>query len=296
MADSKTLRLLLVEDDLEDEQLLTEAFLEIEENQQWCDWRSAAVVHVEELRDAVGCLRVEPFDAILLNLSLPDSPILVDTFEAVQADASGVPIIVLADNEDENLAHLLLRNGAQDVLVKTELECAGLARSIRYAIERQRRNSASFCSAAGALSRESFLAMGAHYADFSRVSQVPLLLASVDISGRGDGEGRAAGEVLSKSAEILRRAFEPPALIGRLGPARLGLVTAGLTATTVEAMLNRAGVEIEAAARMDNRSISVRFTVGAIDLDSSLEVLLGQTSEEFAARAHGRAKTAMLAD
>ncbi len=39
---------------------------------------------------------------------------------------------------DEDLANRLLRDGAQDVLVKAELECAPLARAIRYAIERQR--------------------------------------------------------------------------------------------------------------------------------------------------------------
>ncbi len=54
-------------------------------------------------------------------------------------NANGIPVVVLADEADENLAHRLLREGAQDVLVKPELECALLARSIRYAIERQRR-------------------------------------------------------------------------------------------------------------------------------------------------------------
>ena len=46
---------------------------------------------------------------------------------------------MLADQPDENLANRLLRDGAQDVLLKSELECTPLARSVRYAIERQRR-------------------------------------------------------------------------------------------------------------------------------------------------------------
>jgi DNA-binding response OmpR family regulator len=137
--DPRILKILLVEDDLEDEQLLGEAFIEIQENRQWCNWRSASIVQVGLLADAIDCLRRNTFDIVLLNLSLPDSPTLLDSFVSVHANARGAPIVALADEADENLAHRLLREGAQDVLVKPELECAPLARSIRYAVERQRR-------------------------------------------------------------------------------------------------------------------------------------------------------------
>src|ERR1700693_325465 len=139
MSNSKSLKVLLVEDDPEDEHLLSEALLEIEENRQWCNWRTAGVVHVEQLADALHCLRNDWFDVVLLNLTLPDSPVLLDSFHQVNDCARAAPIIVLADEDDPNLANLLLREGAQDVLLKAELECAPLARSLRYAIERQHR-------------------------------------------------------------------------------------------------------------------------------------------------------------
>jgi DNA-binding response OmpR family regulator len=137
--DPRILKILLVEDDLEDAGLLAEAFVEIEENRQWCNWRTASVVQVGQLADAIDCLRRDRFDIVLLNLSLPDSPTLLDSFVEVHVNAQGVAIVVLADEADENLANRLLREGAQDVLVKPELECAPLARSIRYSVERQRR-------------------------------------------------------------------------------------------------------------------------------------------------------------
>lgn len=139
MPDPRILRILLVEDDFDDEQLLGEALIEIQENRQWCNWRTANIVQVEQLADAIDCLRRDKFDVVLLNLSLPDSPTLLASFLDVHANADGAPIVVLADEVDENLANRLLREGAQDVLVKAELECAPLARSIRYAVERQRR-------------------------------------------------------------------------------------------------------------------------------------------------------------
>ncbi len=305
MSTSKPLRVLLVEDDLEDGYVLSEALTEIEENRQWCNWLAAGVVHVEQLADALDCLRGDCFDVLLLNLSLPDSPVLLETFHQVSDYARAAPIIVLADQEDPNLANLLLREGAQDVLLKSELECAPLARSMRYAIERQHRVTMRDAShfeddLTGALTRPSFLSLGLHYVQFSRLTRVPLFLASVEISelSKETAEHREARDLLLlRTAEVLGAAFEPPALIGRVGRNRFSLMTAGLTETTLDAMLNRAALAIEDAAAAHGRpSGTVRFSVAEIQADVSLDQMLGQDGNEFAEGAHKRAKTVMLAD
>lgn len=76
-------------------------------------------------------------DLILLDLSLPDSAGL-DTFLNLYNRAPEVPIVVLTALEDETLALTALRDGAQDYLIKNELNARGLVRAIRYAIERKR--------------------------------------------------------------------------------------------------------------------------------------------------------------
>lgn len=302
---SKPLKLLLVEDDLEDELILSEALVEIEENRQWCNWRTASIIHVEQLADALACLRDDWFDVVLLNLTLPDSPVLLDTFLQVKACVRAAPIVVLADEPDENLAHLLLREGAQDVLLKSELECASLARSLRYAIERQHRftaiESAQFeDDLTGALTRPSFFCIGTHYAQLAQLTSVPLLLAALEISepqNETHQDREARDLLLLRTAEALRAAFEPPALIGRLGRSRFGLVTAGLTETTLEALLNRAALAIEKGAQSDGLpSATVRFSAGQIDSARSLEDMFGKDGDEFAATTHRRVKTVMLAD
>ena len=296
---------MLVEDDLEDEYLLSEALAEIEENRQWSNWLAAGVVQVEQLKDALDCLRADCFDVVLLNLSLPDSPVLLDTFHQVKDCAREAPIIVLADEEDANLANLLLREGAQDVLLKSELECAPLARSLRYAIERQHRITMMKPSPfpddlTAVVTRPCFLCLGEHYVQFSRLTRVPLLLASIEISElpKETAEDREARDLLLlRTGEVLGSAFEPPALIGRVGRNRFSLMTAGLTETTLDAMLNRAALAIEDAARVDGRpSGTVRFSVAEIRPDVSLDEMLGQDGNEFAMGAHRRAKTVMLAD
>lgn len=263
MPDPRILKLLLVEDSLEDEELLQEALLEIEENRQWCNWRSASIVPVDRLADALDCLRLDSFDAVLLNLSLPDSPALLDSFLEVSAAAGSSPILVLADELDENLARRLLREGAQDVLVKFEIECAPLARSIRYAIERQRRESAARAAAfvdhlTGVLTREAFLNVAAHHCGGE-------LLALVEIAA----DHESLDPLLLQTADALRHALEPPAVVGRWDRRRFCV-------SAREAELDRASAQLSSA--------GLQFSIARLeDLQDGGESPL-------------RAKIAMLAD
>jgi PleD family two-component response regulator len=283
VAESKTLKLLVIEDDLEDEGLLCEALIEIEEHRQWCNWRSASIVQVEQLSDALDCLRQGSFDAVLLNLSLPDSPVLLDTFLEVNACARGTPIVVLADEEDENLANRLLREGAQDIVLKSELECAPLARSIRYAIERQRRTGAIPFSTfsddlTGALTRQGFFTAAQHYRHLSQHNRMNLILSVIEIEDfhNKTPEDRDRRELLLiRAGEVLRNEFPAPAMIGRLDRCRFGLITAGLTDTSVENLLSQAVAQIQCAATSGPRQIAtVSFSSAELYPEDNLEELL----------------------
>jgi len=76
-------------------------------------------------------------DIVLLDLSLPDSQGL-DTFARVYAQAPQVPIVVLTGLDDETLAVKAVQEGAQDYLIKGQVEINLLVRAMRYAIERKR--------------------------------------------------------------------------------------------------------------------------------------------------------------
>ncbi len=77
------------------------------------------------------------FDVILLDLSLPDSS-GIDTFVRIGAQAQNVPIVVLTGLYDTELAILAVQKGAQDYLVKGQVNSEIVVRAIRYAIERNR--------------------------------------------------------------------------------------------------------------------------------------------------------------
>jgi PAS domain S-box-containing protein len=75
-------------------------------------------------------------DIVLLDLTLPDSHEL-DTFTKVQTQAPEVPIVVLSGLEDETLAINAVQKGAQDYLIKGQVDSNLLKRSILYSIERK---------------------------------------------------------------------------------------------------------------------------------------------------------------
>ncbi|OLC55154.1 MAG: hypothetical protein AUH92_02750 [Acidobacteria bacterium 13_1_40CM_4_69_4] len=89
------------------------------------------------LRDGLQRMERETFEAVLLDLSLPDGSGAV-TLGHVFPGASRVPILVLTGSADETMGASALRQGAEDFLVKGDFTGAALARAIRHAMERSR--------------------------------------------------------------------------------------------------------------------------------------------------------------
>jgi two-component system phosphate regulon sensor histidine kinase PhoR len=123
-------KILLIEDNPADARLLREMLVEIRDAPFELEW-------VERLSAGLERLTKGDVDAVLLDLSLPDSQGL-ETFLRVQAQAPHVPITVLSGLDDAALALQAVREGAQDYLVKGKIDGNLLVRAIRYAIERKR--------------------------------------------------------------------------------------------------------------------------------------------------------------
>lgn len=99
--------------------------------------------HAKRLGEAIALLAPSgqkldsaPFDVILLDLTLPDSAGL-DSLDTLICHAPRLPIVVLTNTNDEELAVEAVRHGAQDYLVKRQVNQDNLVRSLRYAIERK---------------------------------------------------------------------------------------------------------------------------------------------------------------
>lgn len=121
--------ILLIEDNLAEARLLQEILKQAQS-------KSFNLVHVKRLREALDRLDGDRFDVILLDLTLPDSQGL-DSLAPLIDRAPSLPIVVLTNTNDDQLAIEAVRRGAQDYLVKRHVNVDVLVRSVYYAIERK---------------------------------------------------------------------------------------------------------------------------------------------------------------
>jgi PAS domain S-box-containing protein len=91
---------------------------------------------VERLSQAHEAIHHRSFDIVLLDLGLPDSQ-GIDTFERMNQVAQTTAIVVITGLSDDEIALRAVQKGAQDYLVKGEIDARSLTRSLRYAVKRK---------------------------------------------------------------------------------------------------------------------------------------------------------------
>ncbi len=128
MAD-KPISILLIEDNPGDRRLICEMLTEARSmtfDLKYADRLQAALEHLGENR----------VDVVLSDLGLPDSQGL-ETLSKIYAQVPEIPIVVLTGLNDEMLGVQAVNKGAQDYLIKGQVDTNLLVRTIRYAIERK---------------------------------------------------------------------------------------------------------------------------------------------------------------
>lgn len=141
------LHVLLVEDDPEDAELVCEDLAEAAGGEVELD-------RVERLADAEKRLGERRFDAVLLDLMLPDGEGL-EGLMRVRELAPDVAVVVMTGLDDRDLGLEAVRSGAQDYLVKGRADGEMVARALRYSVERKRSEAAlrEEVTVSGALAR-----------------------------------------------------------------------------------------------------------------------------------------------
>jgi signal transduction histidine kinase len=92
---------------------------------------------VDRFAAALEALKIQPFDIVLLDLSLPDSHGAATVVSLLSA-CPDQAVVVLTGHDDEMVGLQTLHAGAMDYLVKGQADTVALRRSIRYSIERKR--------------------------------------------------------------------------------------------------------------------------------------------------------------
>ncbi|MFN9429859.1 MAG: response regulator [Acidobacteriota bacterium] len=288
----KYTRILLLEDNMADAGFLREALGELEELNNGGAWLSPhELCDAETLEEALSLLRDVSFDVILADLWVPDSKGL-PTFQRLKAAAPQTPLIAMLAAEDPGLTVRLTQEGAQDVLVKHEVDCTPLGRAIRCAMERNRiatglRRLSVRDELTGLLNLTGFVQLGEPYCRLLRrrggaaacgFLQVTNLEAVADLAGRHEEEW-----LLMEIGEMLRRMAMEVDLTAYFGGGRFALLSPERCAVVLHAALRQVGQEISGKALLRGVPLELQIQVAAADLGEAnewqLEMLLDQVEE-----------------
>lgn len=218
--------LLLVASDPWDAGLLEEALSELDENQYARSFqRPIAWQRAECLDDARDLAATGDYDVVLLDLHLSDSDGL-HTYLRLKAKAPDVPVIILIDRKSEDLGVAAMREGAQDYLVKEDLDCQPLGRSIRYVMERHQHALASAAHAGidkltGLLDASEFLHRAGYAVDLAMQLRLNVSLTLLEIAA-DEYQTTTSDRTLDvlEIADRMRSIFEHPDLVARISPLR----------------------------------------------------------------------------
>lgn len=236
---------------------------------------------VASLSKALVLLENEPFDVILLDLALPDS-VGIATFSQICVRVPEVPIVVTSALENKNHAFEVLREGAQDYLIKGEVDIKLLRRTLLFAIERHRSRvllqQLSFNDElTGLLNRRGFLSMAQQQLKIAQREDWELVLLFADLDSLkniNDSFGHTEGDRALKSiATVLKITFRTSDLIARLGGDEFIVLALNAPAAGVQTMTTRLQSNLDRL-NSQNRYYQLSLSIGIAQFDPNRVISL----------------------
>ena len=258
------IKALLVEDNDVDAQLTQDLLSEwsIEEFR---------ITRVKTLGEGLALLSRERFDAVLLDLSLPDA-FGLPTVRQVHATSPTIPVVVLSGVSDQSLALQAVQQGAQDYLVKGQGHPELLARAVRYAIERKRSEEhltylAQYDHLTGLVNRTLFRDRLVQAMARTKRLQQPIGLMLLDLDrfkAVNDTFGHDMGDELLKAVtERLKVCVREVDTVARMGGDEFTIILEGvLSEQNILAVATRITESIAAPFELKGHHISIGVSIG----------------------------------
>jgi two-component system cell cycle response regulator len=223
--DMEHIKLLLIEDDPADTELFRDIVSDLRHE-------TIDITCTNRLSSAFKHLEGGKIEVILTDLDLPDSHGL-DTVVRINEQFLDVPVIVLSGFDHEDLAIESVKSGAQDYLIKGQIDADRLIRSIRYSIERHRliqelKSLAITDELTGLYNRRGFLVLAGKQLEMAARVKKLLWLIYLDIDSMkwiNDNLGHKQGDdALISMADILKQTFRESDIIARIGGDEFAIV------------------------------------------------------------------------
>lgn len=262
------MKILLIEDNGADALLIKEMLKEGRASTSDPSW-------VTSLTQGLRSLSEEPFDALLLDLGLPDSQ-GIGTLQRILSEAPETAIIILTGLADEILGVDAVQTGAQDYLVKGSVSADLLVRSIRYSIERKRLmmelHKASICDElTGLHNRRGFFKLAVQQMKLAKRQRSGIMFVVADVDGLkeiNDALGHEEGDLAIKdAATVLKATFRESDVIGRIGGDEFAVIAPERTPAKIEIIMSRLQERIDSLRRSTKRKYKLSISIGIAHSD-----------------------------
>jgi len=235
-----------------------------------------------ELAGALERLSGGGVDAVILDPDLPDSQGIV-SFERMYAFAPNVPVIVLTNEGQDDLAVRAVQGGAQDCMRKEEAQPSILVRSVSYAIERHRlldalRSLSLIDGLTDLYNRRGFNDLGEQYLKlaFRSSRSVSLIYLNIDrFKTINDTLGHHMGDrALLCVADTLRDTFRRSDIVARMSGDEFAVLAFETSEENAETLVERLRTELSALndTTRERFQLSVSIGLARNDGDSALHL------------------------
>jgi diguanylate cyclase (GGDEF)-like protein len=251
-----------------------------------------AITHAVSLNESLMILEENSFDAILLDLFLPDSR-GIDSLLHLVTRADGMPIVTITERADPVLAIRSIREGAQDHLVRSELNTRRLAQSISYAIERQRiravlHQQSHHDDLTDLLNRRGFTSQAQRQLKLAQRTGWELLLFFLDLDqlkAINTEFGHLEGDhALIAIAGILKNTFRSSDIIARIGGDEFVVLALDAPGAGIDVITSRLKKHLaEYNKKNTGYSLSLAFGVARFDPNDhiSIQTLIAEADESL---------------
>ena len=228
----KTTNILLIEDNPGDVRLV-----EIMLTQPTCS--RFRLISSNSMADAIDTVSNESIDVVLLDMSLPDGE-GIENITRIKSRVPSIPIVVMTGRKDDEFALAAVKAGAQDYLIKGQIDESQLSRALHYSIERkhlqeQITHMANHDQLTGLANRELFRMRLEHAIGCAERRKESLAVFYLDLDhfkAINDALGHGIGDQLLKN--VSQRLFETVReidTVARLGGDEFAIILEGVTET-----------------------------------------------------------------
>jgi diguanylate cyclase (GGDEF)-like protein len=182
-------------------------------------------------------------------------------------------VVVLTSRTDEALGLQALHEGAQDYLIKGELDPRLLTRALRYAIERHRMQAAlqseSLTDELTKLhNRRGFMALAGSHIKSAERTKKPFALVFIDLDGMKDVNdtlGHVEGDrALVEAAGLLSKCVRQSDIVARFGGDEFVLLLTTAENDWENSIRHRLQQQLDASNAQPGRRYRLSFSVGVV--------------------------------